>query len=150
MSPPRPPPNIKVQIPLIFFKKKNPKFFYKKNSLKMVFSAASSASIRLSNPHSYSSSSSISPFNFNKKFTSLPAPVKFFSINCTLTREPVPAAPVYMDSDPTGWIRPDSFGRFGKFGGKYVPETLMSALSELETAFHSLSKDEKFQVSFRM
>ncbi|PKA52676.1 Tryptophan synthase beta chain 2, chloroplastic [Apostasia shenzhenica] len=40
---------------------------------------------------------------------------------------------------------PDSFGRFGKFGGKYVPETLMYALSELESAFLSLSKDEAFQ-----
>jgi tryptophan synthase beta chain len=42
--------------------------------------------------------------------------------------------------------RPDSFGRFGKFGGKYVPETLMHALTELETSFHSLAGDEKFQV----
>lgn len=42
--------------------------------------------------------------------------------------------------------RPDSFGRFGKFGGKYVPETLMHALTELEAAFYSLSADEEFQV----
>ncbi|CAA7398472.1 unnamed protein product [Spirodela intermedia] len=41
--------------------------------------------------------------------------------------------------------RPDSFGRFGKFGGKYVPETLMHALSELEAAFHSVVKDQGFQ-----
>ncbi|KAG0471384.1 hypothetical protein HPP92_015930 [Vanilla planifolia] len=41
--------------------------------------------------------------------------------------------------------RPDSFGRFGRFGGKYVPETLMYALAELESAFHSLSRDEQFQ-----
>ncbi|HAZ43056.1 MAG TPA: tryptophan synthase subunit beta, partial [Cyanobacteria bacterium UBA11371] len=31
--------------------------------------------------------------------------------------------------------RPDALGRFGRFGGKYVPETLMPALSELEAAF---------------
>ncbi|HEY9896134.1 MAG TPA: tryptophan synthase subunit beta, partial [Candidatus Sericytochromatia bacterium] len=31
--------------------------------------------------------------------------------------------------------RPDALGRFGKFGGKYVPETLMPALFELEAAF---------------
>ncbi|KAF3778125.1 hypothetical protein EJ110_NYTH44131 [Nymphaea thermarum] len=31
--------------------------------------------------------------------------------------------------------RPDAFGRFGKLGGKYVPETLMYALTELESAF---------------
>ena len=42
--------------------------------------------------------------------------------------------------------RPDSFGRFGKFGGKYVPETLMHALSQLEAAFYSLAADEEFQV----
>jgi len=28
--------------------------------------------------------------------------------------------------------RPDSLGRFGQFGGKYVPETLMPALKPLE------------------
>lgn len=42
--------------------------------------------------------------------------------------------------------RPDSFGRFGKFGGKYVPETLMHALTELETAFDALADDQEFQV----
>lgn len=42
--------------------------------------------------------------------------------------------------------RPDAFGRFGKFGGKYVPETLMHALTELEAAFLSLAGDRQFQV----
>jgi tryptophan synthase beta chain len=36
---------------------------------------------------------------------------------------------------------PDNFGRFGRYGGKYVPETLMPALSELEAAY-ALYKDE--------
>ena len=49
-------------------------------------------------------------------------------------------------NDLTVIQRPDSFGRFGKFGGKYVPETLMYALSELEFAFRSLSQDSDFQV----
>lgn len=44
-------------------------------------------------------------------------------------------------------LRPDPFGRYGKFGGKYVPETLMHALTELESAFHSLAGDQDFQVS---
>lgn len=44
--------------------------------------------------------------------------------------------------------RPDSFGRFGRFGGKYVPETLIHALTQLEAAFHSLASDEDFQVLF--
>ncbi|WP_235849073.1 MULTISPECIES: tryptophan synthase subunit beta [Bacillaceae] len=39
---------------------------------------------------------------------------------------------------------PDSLGRFGKFGGKYVPETLMHALEELEDAFEAAIADEKF------
>lgn len=40
---------------------------------------------------------------------------------------------------------PDSFGRFGKYGGKYVPETLMPALSELETAYNHYKNDADFQ-----
>ncbi|XKI48315.1 tryptophan synthase subunit beta [Altericista sp. CCNU0014] len=40
---------------------------------------------------------------------------------------------------------PDAFGRFGIFGGKYVPETLMPALSELEAAYYQYRKDPDFQ-----
>jgi tryptophan synthase beta chain len=36
-------------------------------------------------------------------------------------------------------------GRFGKFGGRYVPETLMGALQELEKAYLAAKKDRKFQ-----
>jgi tryptophan synthase beta chain len=35
--------------------------------------------------------------------------------------------------------------RFGEFGGQYIPETLMSALHELEEAFNHYSKDPAFQ-----
>jgi tryptophan synthase beta chain len=42
-------------------------------------------------------------------------------------------------------LRPDSLGRFGRFGGKYVPETLMPALSELETAIKQYRNDPSFQ-----
>jgi tryptophan synthase beta chain len=45
---------------------------------------------------------------------------------------------------PTITNRPDSLGRFGIFGGKYVPETLMSALAELETAFYHYKSDPDF------
>ncbi|WP_019502805.1 tryptophan synthase subunit beta [Pseudanabaena sp. PCC 6802] len=41
--------------------------------------------------------------------------------------------------------RPDALGRFGIFGGKYVPETLMSALSELEVAAKYYQNDPEFQ-----
>lgn len=40
---------------------------------------------------------------------------------------------------------PDSLGRFGKFGGKYVPETLMPALSELEAAFKQYCNEPGFE-----
>ena len=40
---------------------------------------------------------------------------------------------------------PDAQGRFGAYGGKYVSETLMAALSELEAVYRELSADEKFQ-----
>ncbi len=36
-------------------------------------------------------------------------------------------------------------GKYGKFGGRFVPETLMHALEELEEAYDRLSVDEKFK-----
>jgi len=39
---------------------------------------------------------------------------------------------------------PDRGGHFGPFGGKFVPETLMAALDELETAFHKARRDPAF------
>lgn len=39
-------------------------------------------------------------------------------------------------------------GRFGQFGGQYAPETLMSALIELETAYESAKKDPVFIAEF--
>src|SRR5689334_20588393 len=39
---------------------------------------------------------------------------------------------------------PDQFGRFGDFGGKYVPETLMRPLEEVETALDAAMEDEAF------
>ncbi len=40
---------------------------------------------------------------------------------------------------------PDEAGRFGVYGGKYVSETLMSALDKLETLYKELSQDAEFQ-----
>ena len=40
---------------------------------------------------------------------------------------------------------PDATGHFGEFGGRYVPETLMPALMELEEAYLSLKDDPQFQ-----
>jgi tryptophan synthase beta chain len=46
---------------------------------------------------------------------------------------------------PSASQQPDALGRFGRFGGKYVPETLMPALSELETAFYQYRHEADFQ-----
>ena len=40
---------------------------------------------------------------------------------------------------------PDERGRFGDFGGKFVPETLMAALEELETAYREVKENQQFQ-----
>ena len=39
---------------------------------------------------------------------------------------------------------PDERGRFGDFGGKFVPETVMAALTELETAYRAAQDDAGF------
>jgi tryptophan synthase beta chain len=39
---------------------------------------------------------------------------------------------------------PDALGRFGRFGGRYVPETLSAALDQLETAYADALNDPGF------
>ena len=39
---------------------------------------------------------------------------------------------------------PDNFGRFGRFGGRYVPETLSAALNQLEKAYDDAIIDPEF------
>ncbi|MBW2307345.1 MAG: tryptophan synthase subunit beta [Deltaproteobacteria bacterium] len=46
------------------------------------------------------------------------------------------------------WPWPDERGHFGEFGGRYVPETLMPALLELETAYAGCRNDAEFQQEF--
>ena len=43
----------------------------------------------------------------------------------------------------------NSKGRFGKFGGQYVPEIVMPALNELEAAYEKYKKDPEFQKNFK-
>ncbi len=38
----------------------------------------------------------------------------------------------------------ENSGRFGKFGGQYVPETVMTALMELEESFNEAKEDSEF------
>lgn len=44
---------------------------------------------------------------------------------------------------------PDKKGHFGQFGGRYVPETLIALLDELEAQFGKLVKTPKFQKEFQ-
>src|SRR5579859_5647593 len=46
-------------------------------------------------------------------------------------------------------VYPDERGRFGNFGGKFVPESLMAALAELETAYTQSLTNEAFQSELR-
>jgi tryptophan synthase beta chain len=46
--------------------------------------------------------------------------------------------------NPAGPVK-SAVGRFGIYGGRYVPETLMAALEELEAAYGEAQKDEAFK-----
>ena len=43
---------------------------------------------------------------------------------------------------------PDSKGHFGPYGGRFVSETLMPALEELESMYNRLKNDPDFQKEF--
>ncbi len=59
-----------------------------------------------------------------------------------MTTTPLPKHPEKSTSESQV---PDALGRFGRFGGKYVPETLMPALTELEAAYQQYRQDPEFQ-----
>ncbi|MBM4295218.1 MAG: tryptophan synthase subunit beta [Deltaproteobacteria bacterium] len=40
---------------------------------------------------------------------------------------------------------PDRHGRYGQYGGRFVPETLMPALLELEAAYRKISRNREFR-----
>lgn len=50
-----------------------------------------------------------------------------------------------MNSIPDKFSLPDSRGHFGPYGGRYVPETLMTCLLELETAYREARRDPAYQ-----
>jgi len=53
---------------------------------------------------------------------------------------------------PAGWSQynlPDAQGHFGPFGGRFVAETLMHALDELEAVYRERMGDEAFQAQFK-
>ena len=53
-----------------------------------------------------------------------------------------------MDSLVKKYNMPDKHGHFEEFGGKYVPETLIPALDELEQEYLKSKKDKNFQKEF--
>ena len=53
-----------------------------------------------------------------------------------------------MDSSVKKYNMPDKRGHFEEFGGKYVPETLIPALDELEQEYLKSKKDKNFQKEF--
>jgi tryptophan synthase beta chain len=62
-----------------------------------------------------------------------------------VTTTPLPQSSAASAAANTPTSVPDALGRFGRFGGKYVPETLMPALAELEAAFWQYRNDADFQ-----
>jgi tryptophan synthase beta chain len=56
-------------------------------------------------------------------------------------------APVTTPNDYSAY--PDARGRFGEFGGRYVAETLMPLVLELETAYAKAKADPAFQAELR-
>src|SRR5258705_12497640 len=46
--------------------------------------------------------------------------------------------------------QPDARGHWGPYGGRFVPETLMSPLEELNTAYSVARDDAAFQQEFAM
>ena len=57
---------------------------------------------------------------------------------------PLPTANTPDPASLTPSVRPEAHGRFGRYGGQYVPETLMPALAELEQAAAEAWKDAAF------
>jgi tryptophan synthase beta chain len=49
---------------------------------------------------------------------------------------------------PNSYHQPDARGRFGEFGGLYVPETLMPLVLELNEAWQSARNDEAFWAEY--
>jgi len=52
--------------------------------------------------------------------------------------------PVAAEAAQTGYHYPDASGHFGRFGGRFVPETLMHPLAELTDAYERYLKDPAF------
>ena len=54
------------------------------------------------------------------------------------------AAPTQPETVPPKDAQPDAAGRFGPYGGRFVPETVMAALEALEEAYAAARRDPAF------
>ena len=61
---------------------------------------------------------------------------------------PADEAKALLEATVAGEL-PDDRGRFGPFGGRYVPETLVPAFERLEKGVHEHLHDEAFQAEYR-
>jgi len=59
-----------------------------------------------------------------------------------------PSRGVPVRLDPAGPPGPVDLGRFGEFGGRFVPETLVPALEELEAAFTTAWASDEFRAEY--
>ena len=64
-----------------------------------------------------------------------------------MTRSPQPSdGPGHLPNSLRG--QPDEAGHFGKFGGRFVPETLMPLILDLEREYRAAKRDPAFQAEF--
>jgi len=68
------------------------------------------------------------------------------SRNGQVAVDSAPSAPPVVKNPHAGL--PDARGRFGRFGGAFVPETLVPAIREIEAAYREASQDPSFQEEF--
>ncbi len=82
-----------------------------------------------------------------------PVQVALFVKRAKAARDDRPNAPFGPTPVPAGLLDTDGAGRWGMerdFGGRYVPETLMAALQQLETAYDALRHDPVFWADLRL
>ena len=91
-----------------------------------------------------SSRAAATSLRFRVGAASRPVSLRSCRVRAAIAEPPQPVADSFK-SVP----RPDVNGRFGAYGGKYVPETLIASLLELEREYGTLKGDAAFQVRKR-
>src|SRR4051812_7080526 len=79
--------------------------------------------------------------------------VELFVKRAKAARDDLPNVPFGSTPVHPGLLEADGAGRWGMerdFGGRYVPETLMAALAQLETAYDALRQDPVFWADLRL